>query len=206
MTQRRGLEKKLEAFQPAVYYESGDGAWAMEFDARGCLWGGGDVFRLNNHLPYRWARGFTRLCQDDHEAPTIPTSLSATVGGINQDEVRLTWAPSTDNRDVALYEAYRDGDLVGTTITASYVDTGVVGTAIYRVRAAGSRGNISATSDPLVVEPPVQGAVYMTPGATWRGHRYRRGSAAQHHHLLPSRVHGGRCWPILDPAGQCCSR
>ncbi len=59
----------ISSFYPEVYYENGDGPWDLHMDDRGCLWVGGDVYRLDTDQPYRWARGFTRLCREDADGP-----------------------------------------------------------------------------------------------------------------------------------------
>lgn len=82
----------------------------------------------------------------DTQAPTVPANLKA--GAVTSSTVDLTWSPSTDNVAVAGYEVLRNGQVVGTSETASYTDTGLTGATAYTytVRAKDSAGNTSAAS------------------------------------------------------------
>jgi glucose/arabinose dehydrogenase len=57
-------------------------------------------------------------CEVDNQPPTAPTNLRGTASGTS---VSLQWNASSDNRQVMVYEIYRDGSLAGTV-------TGIVGT------------------------------------------------------------------------------
>jgi trimeric autotransporter adhesin len=160
----------VSRFYPEIYYENGDGPWDLHMDDRGCLWVGGDVFRLDTAQPYRWARGFTRLCRDDATAPTAPTGLAVTMGGAAGNQATITWDASTDDRGVVGYEVLRDGAIIATVdgVTRTLTDVAVDGVATYRVRALDGRGNRSATSDPVTASPPEEGAVLIAGGSEWR--------------------------------------
>jgi trimeric autotransporter adhesin len=157
-----------DGFYPEIYYENGDGPWDLHMDTRGCLWVGGDVFRLDAKEPYRWARGFTRLCRDDADPPTTPTSLRATPTGTESIDVTLEWAPSTDDRGVTSYEIHRNGELVATVAGTIWTDRGIQAATTYRVRAVDARGNRSATSEPATAAPVVDDSILVRAGATWR--------------------------------------
>lgn len=85
--------------------------------------------------------------QPDTTAPSVPTSLEATVTG---NRIDLTWAASTDAVGVAGYRIYRNGasQALATVTTTSYSDTSVVpGTTYsYAVLAFDAAGNESALS------------------------------------------------------------
>ena len=55
--------------------------------------------------------------------PSAPSGLNAAVAG--PTEVDLTWTASTDDVGVAGYRIYRNGTLVGTSLTNSYADKGL---------------------------------------------------------------------------------
>ncbi len=158
----------LDGFYPEIYYENGDGPWDLHMDDAGCLWVGGDVFRLDAEQPYRWARGFTRLCRDDASPPTTPAGLTLTMGGPDQSDATLAWQASSDDRGVVGYEILRDGDVIATVDATTFTDPAVDAEAIYRVRALDARGNRSATSDPAVASPPDPGTVLIAGGSSWR--------------------------------------
>lgn len=158
----------ISSFYPEIYYENGDGPWDLHMDDRGCLWVGGDVFRLDTAQPWRWARGFTRLCRDDAAAPTTPTGLAVTMGGAEGSDATVTWDAATDDRGVAGYEVLRDGEVIATVEGRTFTDAGLEGAALYRVRAFDERGNKSATSDPVTATPPDAGAILVAGGSQWR--------------------------------------
>ena len=59
----------------------------------------------------------------DTTPPSAPSGLNAAVAG--PTEVDLTWTASTDDVGVAGYRIYRNGTLVGTSLTNSYADRGL---------------------------------------------------------------------------------
>lgn len=88
----------------------------------------------------------------DLAPPSAPTNVTAIAlaGGIN-----LTWTPSTDNVRVLDYRVERSQGggstnfmQIGTTVTNTYVDLGLVAGTIcnYRLRAADASGNVSGYS------------------------------------------------------------
>ncbi|MEE8451835.1 MAG: LamG-like jellyroll fold domain-containing protein, partial [Thermoguttaceae bacterium] len=63
----------------------------------------------------------------DTSPPTTPTGLSATVVIMPEIAVELTWSASTDAESrVEFYNVFRDGELLGTSETTTYVDTDVM--------------------------------------------------------------------------------
>ncbi|EMD23126.1 discoidin domain-containing protein [Amycolatopsis azurea] len=82
----------------------------------------------------------------DTQAPTAPTNLKA--GTITSSTVDLTWTASTDNVGVTGYEVLRNGQVVGTTESASFSDSGLTAATAYTysVRAKDAAGNTSAAS------------------------------------------------------------
>src|SRR5439155_684592 len=60
----------------------------------------------------------------DTTPPTVPTGLTATAVSLLQ--INLTWTGSTDNVGVAGYKIYRGGNQVGTSVSTTYSDTGLL--------------------------------------------------------------------------------
>jgi L,D-peptidoglycan transpeptidase YkuD (ErfK/YbiS/YcfS/YnhG family) len=91
----------------------------------------------------------TRDWTVDTTAPSVPTGLSADP---STTEIALSWSPSSGG--VVGYHVYRDGVLLGTTVTTGYTDTKVSrGTSYsYQVTALDALGNESARSDPQAAE------------------------------------------------------
>ena len=95
----------------------------------------------------------------DTEPPSAPQSLTASAASPNQ--VRLTWATSTDNDGVAGYRVTRDGTVVGSSSTpgtsgAPYADSGLQPgtTYTYTVMAYDVLGNTSPPSSAVTVTTP----------------------------------------------------
>jgi len=84
----------------------------------------------------------------DTNAPTIPTSLSATP--VSTSQINLAWTASTDNVGVTGYQVFRNGTKLATTAGNSYADTGLSAatTYTYTVAASDAAGNVSAQSTP----------------------------------------------------------
>ncbi len=83
---------------------------------------------------------------EDEDPPSAPGDLTAIP---DYHSVELSWEDSTDNLDVAAYEIWRDGELLGTVLDSGYEDTGLSdGTAyVYRVVALDAAGNISPAAE-----------------------------------------------------------
>ncbi|WP_349985020.1 glycosyl hydrolase family 18 protein [Stenotrophomonas sp. WHRI 8082] len=83
----------------------------------------------------------------DTTAPSVPGGLS--VGTRTANSVALSWTAASDNSGgsgVAGYDVYRNGALVGSPSSPSYVDGGLLPSTAYsyRVRARDNAGNASA--------------------------------------------------------------
>lgn len=98
------------------------------------------------------------------QPPTAPTGVTASA--VSADSIQLTWTASTDDIGVAGYKIYRNGDLVGTSPTTSYLDTGLAANTSYsyRVSAFDALPNESAQSSPAVSrttlsQPPASDSV-----------------------------------------------
>jgi chitodextrinase len=96
------------------------------------------------------------LAIDDTQAPSVPTSLTASASSATQ--VDLSWQASTDNVGVAGYTIYRDNAVLNTVLgsTLAYTDNTVTGsmTYTYSIDAFDAAGNYSAQSTPVSVTTP----------------------------------------------------
>ena len=83
----------------------------------------------------------------DTTPPSAPSGLAATARSAT--EVDLSWTASTDNVGVAGYRVYRDGALVGSTVTNVYADTGAQPATSYSYYtiAYDAAGNSSAATN-----------------------------------------------------------
>ncbi|WP_293891420.1 reprolysin-like metallopeptidase [Flavobacterium sp.] len=86
----------------------------------------------------------------DTVAPTAPT-LSAS--GTTYTTTNLSWSGATDNVAVTGYDVYKDGVLLGSTVSTSYAVTGLTNstTYIFTVKAKDAAGNISVASNAVSV-------------------------------------------------------
>jgi len=97
---------------------------------------------------YLWARlaGWSGSQTADTTAPSTPGGLTATV--FSPTKVQLVWTAATDAVGVTGYRIYRDGALVGTSTTTSYIDTGLQAGSQhqYTIVAYDAAGNLSVAS------------------------------------------------------------
>ena len=99
----------------------------------------------------------------DSIAPSVPGSFQvAATGGTT---ARATWTASTDNLAVAGYRVYRDGNLLGTTTSLLWDDTGLVplSTYAYTVVAFDAAGNTSAVASRSFTMPQLDTTKPSTP-------------------------------------------
>lgn len=97
----------------------------------------------------------TTTVRIDSLGPSVPASVSASATSTRSVEV--AWGASTDAvSGLAAYRVYRDGVLVGTTTSRTYVDTGLEpgGTYVYRIAAVDGASNQSALSAPASATTP----------------------------------------------------
>jgi hypothetical protein len=82
----------------------------------------------------------------DTEAPTQPSSLTATA--VSSSQIDLTWTAATDNVGVNHYEVTRGTTVVATTALNHFSDTGLSPSTLYTytVKAVDAAGNASQAS------------------------------------------------------------
>lgn len=99
--------------------------------------------------------------------PDSPTGLATT--SVLWSKVALTWNPAADNVGTTGYDVRRDGALVGSSATTSFIDATVApaSTYSYTVTARDAAGNASAPSVALSVTTPLANDVSApsTPGS-----------------------------------------
>jgi len=97
------------------------------------------------------AASVTTLTPPDTQAPTAPTSLTAT--NTAQTTTDLSWTASTDNVGVTAYDVYQGASVIATTATTSYYVTGLTASTSYTfsVTAKDAAGNASGASNTVTV-------------------------------------------------------
>ncbi|VAX02594.1 Chitinase, partial [hydrothermal vent metagenome] len=85
---------------------------------------------------------------DTDTAPTVPGNLRAVPA--SDSEIVVVWDASTDDKGVAGYHVYRNGEFVGMTPYPVYRDTGLVidTNYTYEVEAIDGRGQVSDKAGP----------------------------------------------------------
>ena len=124
-----------------------------------------------------WLKGYVSGSGGgDTQAPSVPAGLTAP--STTSSSISLAWTPSTDNVGVTGYQILRAPGAsggtfaqIGTSTTASFVNTGLTASTTYRyqVRAVDAAGNASAVSNTVTAATQAGG------GAT-RRRRVRRES------------------------------
>jgi len=90
----------------------------------------------------------------DTEPPSTPTNLIATA--ISYYQVNLSWSAATDDVGVTGYRIYRDGTLIGNSVTTIYLDANAYPstTYSYTVSAYDGAGNQGSQSSPALAITP----------------------------------------------------
>ncbi|WP_082062988.1 lytic polysaccharide monooxygenase [Paenibacillus sp. IHBB 10380] len=85
------------------------------------------------------------------QGPTVPANVSST--NKTATSVTLTWTASTAPTGIAKYEVYRNSNLVGTSVTNSYVDQELTANTayVYTVRSVDVAGGKSQTSPAVTI-------------------------------------------------------
>ncbi|EDY82664.1 Carbohydrate binding domain protein [Verrucomicrobiia bacterium DG1235] len=88
----------------------------------------------------------------DLEVPSVPDNLGVSIVGKSQ--ARLAWDESDDNVGVVGYRIYRNGALLSSVVSPTYLDEGLAEGEVYRysVSAYDRAGNESGTSSEVLLE------------------------------------------------------
>lgn len=102
-----------------------------------------NTFAVEETIPIRLMIG------DDTIPPTTPLILTVVPDAPSQ--ITVTWGASTDNVSLSGYRVYRDGFVVATTTSTSFIDTGLTASTTYEymVDAFDWLFNVSTTSNPV---------------------------------------------------------
>lgn len=105
------------------------------------------AFDKDNYSDFTETKCDTTPAVLDVTDPSPPSNLVAEA--ISDTRIDLTWTESTDNIGVHGYNIYRDGEVIGTSPSTSYGDTGLSASTeyCYAVNAFDKAGNESAGSD-----------------------------------------------------------
>ena len=101
----------------------------------------------NDKVKFQVRNEFISIVQGfDGEPPGVPGDLTA--AAVSENQIDLTWAPSSDNVGVAGYNVFRDGTQVGTSEATAFSDTGLQPsiTYTYQVQAVDAAENESDLS------------------------------------------------------------
>jgi fibronectin type 3 domain-containing protein len=148
---------------------SGSNAYSQVIVVPGASWSdagllGGTVYNYRvravdaagNVSGYSGVTTATTGMAPDTTAPTVPTSLAASV--VSTSQINITWTASTDAVGVAGYRVERSTGAGSTNYTqvaaptgTSYNDTGLTAGTVYnyRVRAIDAAGNLSGNTAPI---------------------------------------------------------
>lgn len=83
----------------------------------------------------------TTFPHEDQSPPTAPESLAAAAASATR--IDLSWEAATDDIAVARYNIYRNGEMIGSTPSLSFGDTGLTASTeyCYNVSAVDKAGN-----------------------------------------------------------------
>ncbi|TVX93157.1 lytic polysaccharide monooxygenase [Paenibacillus agilis] len=82
------------------------------------------------------------------QLPSVPGNITSIVQTLNS--ITLNWSASTASAGISYYEVFRNGALVGSPTSTSFVDTGLQANTsyTYTIKAVDNNGNKSAASAP----------------------------------------------------------
>ncbi len=105
----------------------------------------------------------------DNQAPSIPSGLAAS--NTTSNSTNLSWTASTDDVGVSGYDVSQNGNVIGTSVTASFNVTGLSPETTYSftVRAKDVAGNVSGNSTTINVTTTATPTQLFTVGITTIG-------------------------------------
>jgi hypothetical protein len=140
-----------KSFVPSLDSAFGEGVWELHTDVDGCTWFGGDIVGG----PYvsgqrQYLEGFSRFCQRDNVAPSVPTNGAA--NAVAGNGIQIDWSASNDNVPGFIgYEVFRNDRVISPLVYGSrFTDPAGGIDDRYFVRAKDPAGNRSATTSVLV--------------------------------------------------------
>lgn len=115
----------------------------------------------------RTAISVTTNATSAEERPTAPTNLHSM--GETDSSISLMWGASSHTQGIKQYDIYRNGQLITSTTTTSYLDEGLSAETsyTYTVRAISTNGEVSDASNNLrVATKPSEGGEVV--GRQWK--------------------------------------
>ncbi|MGH0697358.1 fibronectin type III domain-containing protein [Bacillus cereus] len=90
--------------------------------------------------------------------PQTPTGLK--VDSTTVTTANISWSPVVYDGGIKEYQVLRNGKQIGTSVTATYKDTGLTGdtTYSYQIKAVGNTGLLSSLSTELSVKTNASGS------------------------------------------------
>lgn len=139
-----------KSFVPSLDSAFNEGVWELHTDVDGCTWFGGDIAGgpfVSGQRQY--LEGFSRFCQRDSVAPSVPTNAVASV--VAGNGIQVDWSASNDNAPGFIgYEILRNDRVISPLVYGSrFTDTAGGIDDRYFVRAKDPAGNRSATTEVL---------------------------------------------------------
>ena len=136
---------------PSLDSAFNEGVWALHADTDGCMWFGGDIIGgpfVGGQRQY--LESFSKFCQRDVQAPTVPTN--AGVAPLGGGGAQVTWSQSSDDFPGFIgYEVLRNDRVVSDLVYGqSWTDPDGTTADRYFVRAVDPAGNRSASTAVLV--------------------------------------------------------
>ncbi|MBO9539351.1 S8 family serine peptidase [bacterium] len=106
---------------------------------------------------------------EDTQSPSVPTGVKALAASTTQ--VQLEWNAASDNVGVTGYRIYRNGQMIATTASTGYADSGLApGTSYaYTVVAYDAAGNASGMSNVANVQTPSSSSELTISNVTLKG-------------------------------------
>jgi hypothetical protein len=131
----------------------GQGIRALEVADDGIVWAGGDITTGRTTAGGRWLGGFARFAPLDSTPPAAPTNLHVT--STSDTTVDLAWDAAAGSPRG--YQILRDDRVVSRTNGGRTATVDRAGEGRFAVRAVDARGNVSASTPVLKVEPADDG-------------------------------------------------
>ncbi|GAF08318.1 lytic polysaccharide monooxygenase [Paenibacillus pini] len=133
------------------------------------------------------------------QGPTVPANVSST--NKTATSVTLTWTASTAPTGIKNYEVYRNGSLVGTSPTNSYVDQGLTANTayVYTVRSVDGAGGKSQASPAVTITTSVTGNGNGNGNTNQNGSPRKRMWVERRYNItvLPTKLNGGHKMSFL---------
>ncbi len=142
--------RQLDAFLPQMKTRAVRGSWALTVDSEGCLWEGGDTTETKNRGGvWQASEGLSRWCKADSTPPGQPTKVKAVDNG--NGTTTISWTGINEPTGTIYYRLYRGDTVEWTGYSWKATVPTLAGTQTFRLQSYDKAGNLSATTEPLVL-------------------------------------------------------